>query len=433
MPEGKLPDPEMTLADVAQRLRLAERTLRRFLKKINFQAIQATIHCRGLSRNQRGTTKMPLTLVKPRPGKTPNWAMRGTIRTGHKTRYINETTGVADRKLAEQIRARREAQILDELIHGVKPRHLFEEAAVGYAATLAPHATQRLYVIGRLRRDGSVSPCLVSDFAGCYVDEINQEAVDAVILKRFAGRKSGSVVRGLISPLTSVLNWAGKRDWCKRPAFDRPKFNDRRKRWANYEEVERLVAGASPHLRPLLLFLILTGCRIGEALSLDWEDVDLNARWLVFRNTKRNKAGLDVMGEDRGAPIHPQLVLVLANLPVGRDGRQGRVFRTAGGQPYADREAYPSGGQIKTAWRGACRRAGITGLRTHDLRHTCATWLLMAGVQEEVRDEIIGHKSTSTGRRYAHVPRGPLLAAIDRLAWIGGKSAEATTREENLA
>jgi integrase len=183
------------------------------------------------------------------------------------------------------------------------------------------------------------------------------------------------------------------------------------------------------------LFLILTGCRVGEALSLDWSDVNLNARWLVFRNTKRNKAGPDMAGEDRGVPIHPQLVIVLANLPVGRDGRQGRVFRigphsSGRGQPYAERDAHGGGKQIRTAWLGACRRAGITGLRTHDLRHTCATWLLTAKVQEEVRDEILGHGSTSTGRRYAHVPRPPLLEAIDRLPWVGGEPGEATTGAE---
>lgn len=71
-----------------------------------------------------------------------------------------------------------------------------------------------------------------------------------------------------------------------------------------------------------------------------------SARWLIFRNTKRNKGGPDMPGEDRGVPIHPQLVCVLANLPMGRDGRQGRVFRTSRGQPYASKEAYPGGGQI---------------------------------------------------------------------------------------
>lgn len=166
---------------------------------------------------------------------------------------------------------------------------------------------------------------------------------------------------------------------------------------------------------------MLSGCRISEALLLDWTDVDLGARWLVFRNTKRGKRGADQPGEDRGVPIHHQLVIALANLPVASDGpnrgpqRQGRVFVAPTGKPYADREAYGGGARLKRAWDGVCRRAGITGLHIHDLRHTCATWLLMAGVQAEVRDEILGHGSSETGRRYAHVPRPLPMAAIEKL------------------
>lgn len=57
----------------------------------------------------------------------------------------------------------------------------------------------------------------------------------------------------------------------------------------------------------------------------------------------------------------------------------------------------------------------MADLHIHDLRHTCATWLVMAGVSEEVRDEILGHASSETGRRYAHVPRPLLMEAIDQL------------------
>jgi integrase len=110
-------------------------------------------------------------------------------------------------------------------------------------------------------------------------------------------------------------------------------------------------------------------------------------------------------------PIHPQLVLWLANLP---GERQGRVFLTPRGKPYGGKER-GYGGQIKTAWKAACRRAGIEDLHPHDLRHTCSTWLTMAGVHEQVRDEIIGHASTSMGRRYSHVPRPELIAAIDKI------------------
>jgi len=83
---------------------------------------------------------------------------------------------------------------------------------------------------------------------------------------------------------------------------------------------------------------------------------------------------------------------------------------------YADMHRH-GGGQIWTGWRAACRRAGIADLRPHDLRHTCSTWLTRLGVHEQVRDQIIGHYSSSMGRRYSHVPRPDITAAIDKLPW----------------
>lgn len=212
--------------------------------------------------------------------------------------------------------------------------------------------------------------------------------------------------------------------------MERPKYKDQRKRWARHDEADHLLAAAvstaqccaknirawhATTLRTLILFLLLTGCRIGEALTLEWADVDLAAHWLVFRNTKRDKRGADQPGEDRGVPIHRQLVIALANLPVPADGRsRGRVFTTHAGRPYADRSSYGGGGRVKRTWDGLCRRA-VWPICIHDLRHTCATWLLMAGVSEEVRDEVLGQASSETGRRYAHVPRPLLMEAIDRL------------------
>jgi integrase len=52
---------------------------------------------------------------------------------------------------------------------------------------------------------------------------------------------------------------------------------------------------------------MLTGCRVSEAINLKWRDVDLQAHWLVLRDTKN--------GTDRGVPIHRQLVEVLTGLP----------------------------------------------------------------------------------------------------------------------
>jgi integrase len=101
-------------------------------------------------------------------------------------------------------------------------------------------------------------------------------------------------------------------------------------RWASYEEADRLLAAASPHLRPLLLFLMLTGARMSEALELDWTDVNLAERWVVFRGTKRGSSP-NGEGRDRGIALHPQLVGVLASLP---GNRQGLIFRTDKDVPY---------------------------------------------------------------------------------------------------
>lgn len=155
---------------------------------------------------------------------------------------------------------------------------------------------------------------------------------------------------------------------------------------------------------------------MSEALELDWRDVDLDARWAVLRDTKRK-------GEDRGIPLHEQVVEMLAKTPEHR--RHGNVFLTQKGFAYT--EKFDGGGQIKTAWRATVRRAGVEPIRPHDLRHTFSTWLTMAAVHEQVRDEIMGHASSDMGRRYSHVPRQSLLDAVDklpRLLTVSVKSVE---------
>lgn len=342
---------------------------------------------------------MPLTLVPPRQGRSRYWRLRGSVRGI----AVDETTGVEGRELAEAIRIKREAQLLDESVFGARASRTFPEATVAYIEAVQPRGMQRDTIIGRKRADGSLSPCLLTDFGNRLVNSIDQMAASEVIRRRFAGRKPGTIERNFITPLVAVLRFAARQKWCDPPMLERPKYDDRRRRWANYEEADRLLEHAALHARSLFQFLMLTGARVGEAVELDWTDVDLSQRWLVFRGTKN--------GEDRGVPIHPQLVATLANLP---GDRTGPVFLTQRGRPYVDRHRR-EGGQCKTAWRLACARAKITDLRPHDLRHSFSTWLTMAGVHEQVRDEIMGHASTSMGRRYSHIPRDDLIAAVDKL------------------
>jgi integrase len=114
--------------------------------------------------------------------------------------------------------------------------------------------------------------------------------------------------------------------------------------------------------------------------------------------------------------------------PSALPDRRGEVFRHRGGRAYEDHgRAY--GGQIKTAWRGALRRAGLAPeLTPHDLRHTWASWhyalhrdLLALKIEG-------GWSSVALVERYAHLlPAGQEAAIREFFGWhqIGTNGARA--------
>ena len=206
--------------------------------------------------------------------------------------------------------------------------------------------------------------------------------------------------RIVYGPLTTILNHGAARGWCPPPKLQQPAVPKGKTRWLAPAEALRLLDAAAPHLRPLLHFILCTGARMSEALDLDWADVDLPAARAVFRDTKN--------GKDRAAALPEAAVLLLANLP----GRGGRVFRRDDGEPYADTERQ-YGGQIKTGFAGALRRAGITEPTTpHDLRHTWATWFYAL-----TRDPLLlkaegGWASIAMVERYAHLMPSELAGEV---------------------
>ena len=157
----------------------------------------------------------------------------------------------------------------------------------------------------------------------------------------------------------------------------------------------------SPHLRPLVVFLFYTGSRLSEAVYLDWRDLDLGRGHVSFTDTKN--------GEARGVPLHDRVIAELANMA----DREGAVFRRPDGRPY--KVKLDGGGQIKTAFKGACRRAGISNFTPHDCRHTWATWHYAANRNMAALMELGGWKSEAMVMRYAHVNSDHLRATIAAL------------------
>ena len=141
----------------------------------------------------------------------------------------------------------------------------------------------------------------------------------------------------------------------------------RNRRLAPGEE-ERLVRAAQRDLRALIIAALETCARRGELLSLQWREVDLERRRLrlLARKTKD--------GEERVIPISARLAAVLEDAKVGPEGTErlldGFVFDNAIGEQVRS---------VKTGWRATCWRAGIGGLRFHNLRHEAGSRLAEGG------------------------------------------------------
>ncbi len=300
-----------------------------------------------------------------------------------------------DPRLAREEAAALETAILRRHWHGERRgARSFAEAVVSYidAEPRSPSTKQRLQRI--LRALGDVT-----------LADVDQAAVYRVRRAMLGAEASPATVRrGIIVPIRAVLRHAHRRGWCDPPAFEIPKAPEGRTLYMLPAEAERLVAAAAAHLRPLLIVLLGTGARMSEALELDWRDVDLTGGRAIFWRTKG--------GRRRIATLPARAVAALAGL----EHREGPVFRWETRRPVTKRDGQPKrttayadrgrqgGGQIKGAWRGAIKRAGLdTALTPHDLRHTWASWhyalhrdLLLLKVEG-------GWSSVALVERYAHL------------------------------
>ena len=329
---------------------------------------------------------------------TKTWYLRGTVRRLR----IYESAGTSDRRQAEALRAKREAQLWERAVYGQRGTVPFVAAARSYLE-FEQRSTRTAMDVERL----------VKHFAEIESAKLDQAAADAAVLA-LVGRDAAPATkrRAVYAPLTAILNHAHARGWCERPAYQQPSLPRGKTRWLSPAEALRLVDAAAPHLRPLLLFILCTGARLSEALYLDWADVDLPAAKAVFRDTKN--------GTDRAAALPEAAVLLLANLPPVKTGpnyseiipgRTGAVFRTDDGSPYAD-TGRQFGGQIKTGFRSALMRAQLREVTPHDLRHTWATWFYALTKDPLLLKAEGGWATLAMVERYAHLMPSALAGEI---------------------
>jgi integrase len=244
---------------------------------------------------------------------------------------------------------------------------------------------------------------LLNYFKGRKLSSIGQADIDAAAHALHPTAMPSTRDRTVYAPMSAILRHGAKRQWCDFIILDRPKYNNARVRWLTFDEADRLVASCADHLKPLVIFLFSTGARLSEALYLQWADVDVKRKQVNFTDTKN--------GESRGVPLSDKVLAILLALP----NRVGPVFLTNTGKAYASRG--DGGGQIKTAFYGAVRRAGLNDFTPHDCRHTWATWHYAANRDLAQLQKLGGWKSHEMVLRYAHVNVENMAAGIQAMGW----------------
>ena len=183
-------------------------------------------------------------------------------------------------------------------------------------------------------------------------------------------------------------------------------------------EWARFYAAMSESYQPLLIVLLVTGARWGEATALQVRDLDVAASVIhVRRAWKKGKEGA-VLGVPKTARGRRTIMLpdwAVATLEPLAAGRAADEFLlTAPGGGVIHRTNF-----VERHWKPALAAAGITKhLTPHSLRHTFASWALMDGVPAQVVQHRLGHESLqTTSRVYAHLLLDAQRAAVDAIGW----------------
>lgn len=170
---------------------------------------------------------------------------------------------------------------------------------------------------------------------------------------------------------------------------------DRKKIWT--------AAKAGDQAAQIALIYIYTGFRASELLDIRKENVDLQARIMV--------GGMKTAaGKDRRVPIHRAIMPYVEHL-MQTDGEY-LVMRTMN---KGRTKKYTYNHFLESVWNPLMERLSLSEYTPHYTRHTCATMLREANVQEDIRKLILGHKSTDITDRYTHVSDAMLLEGIDAL------------------
>lgn len=320
-----------------------------------------------------------------------------------KGRRFRGSTHTTDKAAAQRIAAKLRVEAAESIHFGVSREMSLAEAFARYRdhSDLLPSAYTIAGQVEKLRALGDT----------LSVSHLTDARISEYVTRR-RGQKarnkdqliSNATINNELTMLRAILNrvesWGvavPKLNWKRHrlpPAAPR-------RRYLSADEQGRLIAALRPDFRPLVEFCLLTGARLGSAVSLTWGDVDRAAATITFRKMKGGGVHTIPLTPSVGVLLakehgkHPIFVFVYQCAEDRQPGTKG-TKRVKG-------EYYPfSRDGWRRPWARALEEAGVSGFRFHDLRHTTGSRVTRAAGIAVARG-LLGHSDITTTDRYSHV------------------------------
>lgn len=247
---------------------------------------------------------------------------------------------------------------------------------------------------------------LLADLSPALIAEARDKLLSETTARKSI--RSPSTVNRYLAALSKALTiamkeWGWIDDSPMRKVTKLPEAKGR-DRLLTLEEKDRLLiacrASSNPYLYPIVSLALLTGMRYGEITGLRWEDIDFLNKAITLHSTKN--------GEKRVLPLTEAVEKILNTLK--RSPHQiGRIFSP---RKYHNKTQKVD---IRAAFKKALEHANIKGFTFHMLRHAAASYLAMGGATQGELMAILGHKTPTMTKRYAHYSQKHVANVMERM------------------
>lgn len=258
-------------------------------------------------------------------------------------------------------------------------------------------------------------------FGRTLVAQINRDDIDRLHKRLRSTPYRANRIVALLSRLFSLAELWGHRPAGSNPCRHIERFQEKpRTRFLSLVELEALGRAIDnmmdektlqPAAANAIRLLLLTGARLNEVLSAETAWIDLSRRVIALPDSKTGEkllflsdAAIDVLKEQ---------------------------MSLSGG----DKFLFPGPGKdgwmvnLRKPWAKICDRAGLVGVRLHDLRHTAASVAVGQGASLPIIGRLLGHTQPQTTQRYAHVDVDPALIAANAIGQIIGAALRSGTAQ----